>query len=265
MSAKPIHANQFLLKMLLTKPFRTIKQLKRLPSYLADLKILAAQQATSAMPFTLGKPYPCLKDKQAQSGVADGHYFHTDLFIAQRIHASNPSTHVDIGSRIDGFVAHVASFRTIHVIDIRPLKSTISNMDFIQADIMSSVKNELRGYCDSISCLHALEHFGLGRYGDPVEYDGYIKGLAGINAMLRPGGTLYLAVPIGPQRIEFNAHRVFSMSYLLSLLKKEYAIKACSYVDDSGELHKNIQLDEKAISNNFGCQYGCGILEMTKK
>jgi hypothetical protein len=33
------------------------------------------------------------------------------------------------------------------------------------------------GYCDSLSCLHALEHFGLGRYGDPIDPRGHEKGI----------------------------------------------------------------------------------------
>lgn len=64
-------------------------------------------------------------------------------------------------------------------------------------------------YCDSISSLHAIEHFGLGRYGDPIDYFGYLKALQNIAKIVKTGGTFYFSVPIGPQRIEFNAHRVF--------------------------------------------------------
>ena len=33
------------------------------------------------------------------------------------------------------------------------------------------------GQTDSLSCLHAIEHFGLGRYTDPIDINIHIKGL----------------------------------------------------------------------------------------
>lgn len=264
MNIQPIHPLLFFCKMLTSSPLTTLRQARKLPAYISDLKTLSLQQQQSSIPFALGKPYPCLKDKKAQSGIARGHYFHTDLYIAQCISQNKPETHIDVGSRIDGFVAHVASFRKIHVIDIRPLKNTISNIEFIQTDIMSPVPEELHNSCDSLSCLHALEHFGLGRYGDPVMYDGYLEGFHNMTHILKPGGKLYLAVPIGPQRIEFNAHRVFSVKYLLSMIEIHYTVEQFSFVDDSGQLHRDTALDKKKIKENYGCWYGCGIFEIKK-
>jgi len=129
---------------------------------------------------------------------------------------------------------------------------------------MSPLSDSLVDYCDSISCLHALEHFGLGRYGDPVNYDGYILGLNNLYRILKAGGKLYLSVPIGPQRIEFNAHRVFSMAYLMECFAEKYHVNQFSFVDDQGDLHENVPITEASINDNFGCAYGCGIFEMTK-
>ena len=104
------------------------------------------------------------------------------------------------------------------------------------------------------------------RYGDPVKYDGYLDGLSNIHKILKPGGKFYFSVPIGPQRIEFNAHRVFSVGYLLSLFEEGYRIDMFSYVDDNGDLHENAGLENKGeIETSFGCHYGCGIFEMTKR
>ncbi len=183
--------------------------------------------------------------------------------MARRIFANAPRVHVDVGSRVDGFVAHVASYREIEILDVRPLESDIPNVRFRQADLTAPLDPALAGYCDSLSCLHALEHFGLGRYGDTVDFEGHLKGLANLKGILAAGGKLYLSVPVGPQRIEFNAHRVFSVSYLLSLVP-EMRVDAFSYVDDRGDLHENATLSNEAIAANFGCRYGCGILEMTK-
>lgn len=245
------------------KPKKLYQYLRHYPTLKAELRELQRQAKASShdIPITKINPYP--HEKQQQSGTARGHYFHQDLLIARRIHANNPERHVDIGSRVDGFVAHVAAFRDIEVLDIRPQDSAIQNIRFRQADLMS-LPPDMEGYCDSLSCLHAIEHFGLGRYGDPVDFEGHVKGLDTLYRILSPGGTLYLSCPIGPQRIEFNAHRVFSISYLLKLLDGHFRLHAFSFVDDNGDLHENVELTEQNLATDCGCHYGCGIFELEK-
>ena len=239
---------------------------KRLPGFFADLRRFKASKAGSASKdlFQVIVFNPSLEDRYAESGMVKGHYFHQDLLVAQRVSANQPRLHVDIGSRVDGFVAHVAAFRRIVVFDVRPLSSGIRNVEFVRVDISAPLASYLHDYCDSISCLHALEHFGLGRYGDPISYDGHIAGLLNIHQILQKGGKFYLSVPIGPQRIEFNAHRVFSIQYLARLLQTDYRIDRFSFVDDKGELHEIARIDDAEAKRNFGCHYGCGIFEMTK-
>ena len=85
-----------------------IKFSKGVPFYMRDRKILIEQQKQSDIDFPLGKSYPILNERISQSDIARGHYFHQDLLIARKIFPNQPVRHVDIGSRIDGFVAHVA-------------------------------------------------------------------------------------------------------------------------------------------------------------
>ena len=80
-----------------------------------------------------------------------------------------------------------------------------------------SLDNSLTECCDSLSCLHALEHFGLGRYGDPIDPLGHEAGLKNMFKMLSEDGTFYLAVPIGEARVEFNGLRVFDPINIESL------------------------------------------------
>ncbi len=243
---------------------RSLKAYKELPVFFANQKLLKQQRAAAKVDFPFAQLYPCLEDRLADGGTASGHYFHQDLLVARRIFLNNPGSHVDVGSRVDGFVAHVASFRRIKVIDIRPITSTIPNIEFVQADLMQPLKANLVGHTDSLSCLHALEHFGLGRYGDPVSYDGYLVGLDNLHKILQSGGKLYFSVPIGPQRIEFDAHRVFSVSYLLECFAGKYRIDQFSFVDDNGQLHENMLVNRDDAARNYGCHFGCGILELTK-
>jgi predicted SAM-dependent methyltransferase len=164
---------------------------------------------------------------------------------------------------MDGFVAHVASFREIEIFDIRKLTIQINNIVFKQVDMMDDNSN-MKDYCDSISCLHALEHFGLGRYGDRIDYQGHLMGWNNIYKILKKGGKLYFSVPIGKQRIEFNAHRIFAITYLLKMIEGRYQINSFSYVNDAGNLIKNAKITEETKKNNFSCHYGCGIFELTK-
>jgi hypothetical protein len=238
--------------------------LKGMPAFLKEYREIRRQAGVSRESFPFGKLYPCLQEKDQESGVLAEHYFYQDLYVARKVFQNNPVRHIDIGSRIDGFVAHVASFREIEVLDVRDLHLAIPSIRFTRADL-SAKDFPLTDYCDSLSCLHALEHFGLGRYGDPVDYDGHLIGWENMFRMLKKGGKFYFSAPIGSQRIEFNAHRVFSVVYLLHLMEKRYDIDSFAYINDAQEFIVDAALDEASISNNFGCRYGCGIFEMTKR
>ena len=241
----------------------SLKNIFLVPGYLKDYFKLI-KQLKSNDDFKKVSLFPQLKDKKASGGTISGHYFHQDLLVARKIFLDKPEKHIDIASRIDGFVAHVAVFREIEVFDIRPIESKITNIKFILSDLMK-VNPSLTNYCDSISCLHAIEHFGLGRYGDPIDADGHLKGLNSIKSILKKGGKFYFSTPIGPQKIAFNAHRVFNISYLLDIFNKDYDLVTFSYVNDHGDLFENVEFSDENLKNNFGCKYGCGIFELIKK
>jgi hypothetical protein len=66
--------------------------------------------------------------------------------------------------------------------------------------------------------MHVLEHVGLGRYGDPVDYDGDLVAAAELSRVLAPGGRLLLVVPVGGRaRIQFNAHRIYGPQQIESM------------------------------------------------
>ena len=173
--------------------------------------------------------------------------------------------HVDVASRIDGFVAHVASFVPIEVLDIRPAVTSARNITFRQMDLMLD-PFPLTDYTSSLSCLHALEHFGLGRYGDTVDYYGYNRAWKNLASMVTPGGVFYFSVPIGPQRIEFDAHRVFSVPFLMdTMIQPSFSVASFAFVDDAGEIHFDEDPLGAAAGTSFGCWHGCGIFELTRR
>ena len=50
---------------------------------------------------------------------------------------------------------------------------------------------------DSASYLHAIEHFGFGIYLDPIDVNGYNKGITNLVNLISSGGRLYISFPIG--------------------------------------------------------------------
>jgi hypothetical protein len=244
-------------------PRKFIRALQVFPTLLREYLVLKEQNERNGSKWNVYLTQPRFQERYESSGTASGHYFHQDLLVARRIFERQPAKHVDVGSRVDGFVAHVAAFRPIEVVDIRPQTKKIPNVTFRRGDL-TSLPPEWVGYCDSLSCLHVLEHFGLGRYGDRIDVDGHLRGFASLFKMLRQNGILYLSVPIGAERIEFNAHRVFAVKTVMGLAEGRFELVGFSYVDDEGELHENAVLDEHAVANNFHLEWGCGIFEFRK-
>lgn len=236
---------------------------RQLRPYRHVLKYVSQYRAFKKLGGSITHNYPILRDYDAQAGLASGHYFHQDLLVASFIYKSNPARHIDIGSSIEGFVAHVASFRKIEVMDVRPLKSTgHENIVFFQADLMDQ-NNACQNITDSISCLHAIEHFGLGRYGDPIDPNGHKKGFNNMLRMLEHNGTLYISFPIGKvNAVHFNAHRVFHPKDIFTWPDpgNKLDLIRFDYVDDEGSLHQDVNLELEDLD----VVYGCGIYTFKK-
>ncbi|MCU1370650.1 MAG: methylase involved in ubiquinone/menaquinone biosynthesis [Ilumatobacteraceae bacterium] len=200
---------------------------------------------------------PVLADRGEEAGTAGDQYFQQDLHVARLVLAADPPRHVDVGSRIDGFIAHLLLFRTVEVVDVRPLESTIEGLTFLQGD-GTTMAGFADGSVPSLSSLHAVEHFGLGRYGDPLDPAGSAKALASFERVLAPGGRLYLSVPVGRRRIDFNAHRVFDPRDPVELLSG-LTLERFDGIDDGGRF-----LAEAQPADLAGNEYGLGIYTFTR-
>jgi hypothetical protein len=246
-------------------PWRMLSSLRSLPSFVKDWQ--AFRRSFSGKMLSV----PCLHDRFKEGGTTKGEYFWQDLWVARQIHAAAPDKHVDIGSRVDGFVAHVASFREIEVLDVRPITGIIPGITFRQADLMDETSlpegTSTRGYCDSLSCLHALEHFGLGRYGDPINPQGYRQGLENMAKLLSPGGLFYLSTPIGKERVEFNANWVFDPRTLLKIATAAGLVLKELTIFDPFNPDLGLQrydFDEVALSRLASQNYNLGLFTFTK-
>jgi hypothetical protein len=198
---------------------------------------------------------PCFHDAKDESSGSLGEYFYQDLFVSQRIYQVSPTKHVDIGSRVDGLVAQIASYRPLEVLDVRPLKISIKNITFKQVDLVSSCFIEfceLNGKTDSLSCLHTLEHIGLGRYGDKLQRDGLEVGIENLSRMLETNGTLYLSVPVGKERVYFNANKVLAVEKVINIaMLNHLSLEEFYRVDGQG-----INKIKPLVKNHFpDCDY----------
>ena len=141
-------------------------------------------------------------------------------------------------------------------VDYRPLVVRQTGLACVAADI-----NHLP-FADrtlaSLSCLHVIEHIGLGRYGDPINADGARLAAEELQRLVNEGGTLYLSTPIGRERVCFNAHRVFAPATILSWFS-QLQLMNFSYVSDNGTFH-----EDASAGLVPPLEYGCGFFEFRR-
>lgn len=198
--------------------------------------------------------YPCLGDWVSNTPF-DSHYFYQASWLSRKLASSNTPKHLDIGSDVK-MIAILSAFVPIEFMDFRPLDVNLKGLDCTSGDILELPISNLS--VKSLSCLHVIEHIGLGRYGDALDPVGSQKALRQLERVIALGGKLYLSVPIGRERICFNAHRVFNPKSIIeampSLILREF-----SYVDDHGRFHEN-----QKISDLKTLEYGCGMFYFEK-
>jgi hypothetical protein len=201
--------------------------------------------------------YPCLNDKTSHSQTGKGHYFYQDIWALGLISKSKVKQHVDVGSRIDGFVGQCSAICCVEFVEFRPIDLGLKNIVMIEGSILSLPYKDHS--LISLSCLHVIEHIGLGRYGDPIDSEGSIKAAEELSRVLSKNGNLYLGVPIGKERVEFNAHRIFNPFTIIELFPTLELIEFKA-VDDEGNFVNNAVIGDFIESN-----YACGLFHFINK
>lgn len=159
--------------------------------------------------------FPCLTDKTATTPV-EPVYFYQDAWAAGEIFRLRPARHYDIGSAAKT-MAIVAQFVPVTMVDIRPVEVDMPGLTFRHGSILSLPFADRS--IESLSSLCVVEHVGLGRYGDALDTQGSEKAIAELKRVLRAGGHLLISLPVDREcKVYFNAHRVFTRSYILMLL-----------------------------------------------
>ncbi len=185
--------------------------------------------------------WPVITEKYAYAGGITN-YFFQDLWAAKLIIKSKVKAHFDIGSRLDGFIAHLlAADINVTMIDIREFPGEVEHLNTI-VDDATSLQQIQDESIESMSALCSLEHFGLGRYGDAIDPEACFKCFDNIQRKLKVGGRLYISVPIGKERVEFNAHRVFYASTVIECFQglslEEFSCTAQGKIEYNADIHK---------------------------
>ena len=179
------------------------------------LKDYASFRVKTSNPTKI-KFLPSLNDFNDSAGAADGAANEYAEYLL--INEENPEKHFDVGSRVDGFIAHLLANRDVILLDIRPLPYKVPRLTVIEGNIQTeSIRNAEQH--TSVSSLHSIEHFGLGRYRDPIDPLGHEKGLRNLAALVKSEGTLYVSFPIGSQIVEFNSQRIIDPLWPQEILK----------------------------------------------
>lgn len=216
-------------------------------------------EAASSKRFELNESdwYPCLNDNTPFTGF-DRHYVFHVAWACRIVREINPPVHVDFSSSLY-FCTTLSAFVPVRFYDYRPADLNLSGMESLRGDLtrIDFEDNSI----DSISCLHTIEHVGLGRYGDPIDYDGDLKAIAELKRVVKPGGSLLFVTPVGRSRIQFNAHRIYAYDQVLSMFEG-FELREFSLVPDKAEDGGLIRNASKEQSD--AQSYGCGCFWFTK-
>ncbi|WP_347988034.1 DUF268 domain-containing protein [Methylomonas sp. AM2-LC] len=203
--------------------------------------------------------YPCLTDRTHETPI-DPHYFYQAVWGASQIWSHLPQVHVDVGSDVK-FVGMLSAAIKVEFVDIRPLSVKLENLVCREGTILNLPYAD--SSVQSISCLHVIEHIGLGRYGDPIDPDGTAKACAELARVLKPGGYLYLSTPIGTPRVQFNGHRILSLSEIWQFLS-ELSLVEMAWIDNHGVFHQHITPECIVYDENASLDCGLGCFVFTK-
>lgn len=211
-----------------------------------------------------------LYDYEENAGDVDGQYFLQDIHVAELVISSGAKKHYDIGSKMDSFIAHLLAYRGIDevvMLDIRPFPYEVNKLSFIQTDA-TLLDNIEDSSIESISSLHAIEHFGLGRYGDTVDPMACYKAMKSIQRVAAINGKIYVSTPVSMKdACYFNAHRVFCPNTIVEQFDK-CLLEEVSFIHPGFKIETFSGTEANRIIEKREYEltaYDCGIFVFTKQ
>ena len=228
-----------------------------LGDYLRFVRELRKTRRTFKISYWMA--HPVLSDKNP-TVTFDRHYVFHVSWAVRKVKQIAPGKHVDIGSSLY-FAGTLSAFIPVDFYDYRPTPINLSGLTARHGDLTNLPFKD--GELRSFSCMHTLEHVGLGRYGDPVDPSGDIKAFHELSRVVARGGDLLIVVPTGKEsRIEFNAHRVYAYDDVMSYFP-DFSLREFAYIPEKPSRGGIIDYASKAdIAED---EHGCGCYWFVKK
>jgi hypothetical protein len=224
----------------------------------SDFLLFKNKDAKHRFPMRLRDVYPCLFENTPYTRF-DTHYVYHTAWAARKVKEIGAHEHTDIASSLY-FSSIVSAFVPVTFYDYRPAHLNLSGLESKSADLLKLLFED--DSIVSLSCMHTVEHVGLGRYGDTIDPDGDIKAAKELSRVVKPGGSLLFVVPIGKPRIQFNAHRIYSYNMVIEMFP-DFETKEFSLIPDNA-LEKGI-IDNASPDEADNQEYGCGCFWFIKK
>jgi SAM-dependent methyltransferase len=230
------------------KARRFLQKRKDLKAFRAEFEQFAtASDGRFELSWNEIRPY--LEDKTTFTGF-DAHYVYHPAWAARVVKKINPAVHIDISSTLH-FCTQLSAFIPVRFYDYRPALLNLDNLISEKADLTSLFFDT--NSIESLSCMHTVEHIGLGRYGDPIDPSGDLKAMNELKRVVKPGGSLLFVTPVGKARIMFNAHRIYNARAIEKIFSG-FRLEDFSLVKDDSTFLQGVDPSE-ADSQNYGC--GC--------
>lgn len=238
--------------------YELLRYLARFPGYCAEYqRFKRLSYGKDRFSLHWRNRFPCLDDRTIATAF-DRHYIYQTAWAARVLALIQPELHVDISSQLQ-FATMVSAFVPLKFYDYRPADLRLDNLTSESADLLALpfADDSIR----SLSCMHVVEHIGLGRYGDPLDPEGDLKAMAELKRVLAPRGELLFVVPVGRPLLAFNAHRIYSVAQVLAQFAGLELIEFALIPDVSGDggliRHAPLQMADLQ-------EYGCGCFHFRK-
>ena len=202
--------------------------------------------------------FPCLKDDTPTTGF-DPHYVYHVAWAVKKIFQNRPVAHVDVSSSLH-FCTAISVFTKTTFIDFRPATIKLDNLNCISGDL-NEPNQWVHQEFDSLSCMHVVEHIGLGRYGEPLNVNGDVVAMDNLINATRSGGRILFVVPVGKAEIYFNAHRVYSATWVVEFFSRSCRLNEFYLIPPHSQMSPMLDCDI-SIADQF--TYACGCFEFIK-